>query len=87
MSRVRSGEPLGTALRQILDEVNRAIEDRHYHLGISFFLGVATAEQPLDLLASVWSMEIEPYLDEFFADQPETAKKFSWKQLKGRLPG
>ena len=80
-------ENLGSALRLILEEINRALDDRHYHLGISFFLGVATAEQPLDLLASIWSMEIEPYLDEYFADQPETAKKFAWEQIKERLPG
>jgi len=78
---------LGSALRLILEEVNRGIDDRHYHLGISFFLGIATDEQPLDLLASIWSMEIEPYLDEYFADQPEMAKKFAWEQIRGRLPG
>ena len=78
-------EPLGLALRLILEDINRAIDDRQYHLGISFFLGIATAEKPLDLLASVWSMEIEPYLEEFFADQPETARKFYWDQIKGRL--
>ena len=82
----RGREQLGIALRQVLEEINRAIDDRRYHLGISFFLGVATAEHPSDLLASVWAMEIEPYLEEFFADQPEKAKKFTWDQIRSRLP-
>jgi 5-methylcytosine-specific restriction protein B len=78
-------EAIGVALRQILEEVNRAIDDRHYHLGISYFLDVARVDAPLELLASVWTMEIEPYLDEYFADQVETARRFSWSQIAGRF--
>lgn len=79
-------EALGKELRQVLEEVNRAIDDRHYHLGISYFLGIATAEAPLEFLASVWAMEIEPYLDEYFADQPEASRnRFAWAQIASRF--
>jgi hypothetical protein len=79
-------QALGTTLKQVLEEVNRAIDDRNYHIGISYFMGVATAENPLDLLASVWAMEIEHYLDEYFADQPEASRnRFAWAQIASRF--
>lgn len=79
-------ESLGTTLRRVLEEINSAIDDRHYHIGISYFLGVAQAEAPLEFLASVWAMEIEPYLDEYFADQPEASRsRFAWAQIAARF--
>ena len=76
---------LGETLRQILEEINRAIDDPHYNLGISYFLGIASAESPLEFLASIWVMEIEPYLEEFFAERMETARRFAWARIASRF--
>lgn len=30
-------------------------------------------------------MEIEPYLEEYFFDQPEKLEEFRWQQVQGRV--
>jgi len=54
-------------LIEILKKVNKQIVDKHYELGISFFLRHDLDEQ----LEDIWIMEIEPYLEEYFFDQPD----------------
>jgi 5-methylcytosine-specific restriction protein B len=61
-----------------LKRVNEAIADPHYHLGLSFFLRTDLATQ----LSDIWQMEIEPYLEEFFFDQPEKFAQFRWENVK-----
>jgi 5-methylcytosine-specific restriction enzyme B len=68
-------------LIQKLQEINRAINNPHYALGISFFL----QEELFDHIEDIWNMEIEPYLGEYFFDQPETAQKFSWERVSEDL--
>ena len=66
-------------LVKVLKSVNAAISDRNYHLGTSYFL---TAGSNLsEVLPEIWEGEIEPYLEEYFFDQPETVAAFRWSKL------
>jgi 5-methylcytosine-specific restriction protein B len=68
-------------LIQVLKQLNGQIGDRHYHVGITFFL----LDDLETYLEDIWKMEIEPYLDEYFFDQPEKAKAFQWKQVQSKV--
>jgi hypothetical protein len=72
------------SLLKTLRDVNDLIDDPNYQLGISYFL-----RQDGDLrshLADIWLCEIEPYLEEYFYDQPDKVSSFRWKELvKDRL--
>ncbi len=67
----------------VLEELNRQIGDRHYEVGITYFMSRNIAAQ----IEDVWRMEIEPYLDEYFFDQPEKAASFSWDRVSKRIAG
>jgi hypothetical protein len=59
-------------LIDILNALNKQINDHHYSVGISFFM-------QRDLQSSIediWRMEIEPYLEEYFFDRPDAANNF-----------
>lgn len=64
-----------------LTELNRAIDNPDYAIGISFFLRADLA----DHLADIWQMEIEPYLDEYFFNQPGEVDAFRWDRLRARF--
>ena len=68
-------------LTSILEDVNRAINNKHYQLGISFFLTKTLAEDIQD----IWEMEIEPYLEEYFFDNLEKMDEFLWDNIKTKL--
>lgn len=68
-------------LIQELEALNRAIADKHYELGISFFL----TENLNEHIADIWQMEIEPYLEEYFFDQPDKVDKFRWTAIKSKI--
>ena len=68
-------------LTSILENVNRAINNKHYQLGISFFLTKTLAEDIQD----IWEMEIEPYLEEYFFDNLEKMDEFLWDNIKTKL--
>lgn len=72
-------EPLIATLR----EVNARIDDPHYALGITYFLRPDLAAQ----LADIWRTEIEPYLEEYFFDQPEQVDPFRWQRIAARFGG
>ncbi|MEG4486508.1 AAA family ATPase [Microcoleus sp. D2_18a_B4] len=65
-------------LTSILEDVNRAINNKHYELGISFFLTKTLAEDIQD----IWQMEIEPYLEEYFFDNQAKMDEFLWDKIK-----
>ena len=66
-------------LVNVLKSVNEAIGDRNYHLGTSYFL---TAGSNLtEVLPEIWEGEIEPYLEEYFFDQPAKVQPFRWRGL------
>lgn len=67
------------ALIALLRRVNNEIGDAHYAIGHSFFLRTALVDE----LADIWQLEIEPYLEEYFFDQPERVVAFRWAQVKG----
>lgn len=68
-------------LTSILEDVNRAINNKHYQLGISFFLTKTLAEDIQD----IWQMEIEPYLEEYFFDNQAKMDEFIWDKIKDKL--
>lgn len=75
--RGRTVEPLIEKVTQ----VNNAIGDPNYHVGITFFLDPELE----DNLEAIWTMEIEPYLEEFFFDDPATVDRFRWKKVAREL--
>jgi len=65
-------------LIRVLARLNREIGDPHYAVGITFFL-------LLDLpshIEDIWRMEIEPYLEEYFFDQPDKVAAFHWPRIR-----
>ena len=66
-------------LLKALQAVNAAIDDRNYEIGISFFLKDGAALR--STLKDVWEGEIEPYLEEYFYDQPGKLEPLRWKSL------
>ncbi|MEG4013878.1 MULTISPECIES: McrB family protein [unclassified Microcoleus] len=68
-------------LTSILEDVNQAINNKHYELGISFFLTKTLAQDIQD----IWQMEIEPYLEEYFFDSLEKMNEFLWNKIRDKL--
>ena len=65
----------------VLSKLNRQIGDRHYEVGVTFFLRQDLAEQVED----IWRMEIEPYLEEYFFDQPDRVDAFRWEKIGNEI--
>jgi len=61
-----------------LKQLNNTIGDRHYHVGITYFLRSDLREQ----IEDIWRMEVSPYLEEFFFDEPDKAGRFNWEKVK-----
>ncbi|MBD2537779.1 AAA family ATPase [Coleofasciculus sp. FACHB-SPT36] len=68
-------------LIDVLKRLNNAIADKHYEIGISFFL---TENLPEDI-QDIWLMEIEPYLEEYFFDNLKKVDEFRWDGIKKEL--
>jgi 5-methylcytosine-specific restriction enzyme B len=68
-------------LAQLLKRVNGQINDRNYSIGTTFFLHEDLPES----ISSIWRMEIEPYLEEYFFDQWETIEQFRWTVVQNEL--
>lgn len=68
----------------VLQSVNQEIGDPNYAVGITFFLHPELDKH----LASIWQMEIVPYLEEYFFDNPRRVDPFRWESVRNRmLPG
>ncbi len=67
----------------VLERLNGAISDKHYAVGISFFLDPDIRSK----IADVWEMEIEPYIDELFFDQMDKAANFRWDKVQNDILG
>jgi hypothetical protein len=63
---------------KILQQLNQTINDPHYEVGVSFFLSSNLAED----LENIWTLEIEPYLEEYFFDQLDKINQFRWDQIQ-----
>jgi len=70
-------------LIETLKKLNNQIGDRHYEVGITFFLQKDLG----DHIEDIWQMEIEPYLEEYFFDQPDKVDQFRWGKVKGTIIG
>ncbi|MBC1220363.1 AAA family ATPase [Nostoc sp. UCD121] len=68
-------------LINILEQLNQAIADKNYEIGISFFLTDNLRED----IEDIWRMEIEPYLEEYFFNQLEKVDEFRWDKIKDKL--
>jgi 5-methylcytosine-specific restriction protein B len=68
-------------LIETLERLNKEIANKHYEIGISYFLTENLAAE----LEDIWQMEIEPYLEEYFYDQLEKLDEFRWDKIKQRL--
>ena len=60
-----------------LKRLNSQINDQHYEIGITFFLRADLKTQ----IEAIWTMEIEPYLEEYFFDQSDTVDNFRWSKV------
>jgi hypothetical protein len=67
----------------VLQRVNAAIGDPHYALGVSYFLRRDLAEE----IADIWRMEVEPYLEDIFFDQPEEVAAWRWEAVAPQIVG
>lgn len=78
-----TAQELVSALVRLLQRVNHQINDGQYAIGHSFFMQPNLAS----VLADIWQLEIEPYLEEILFDQPEMVAQFRWQQVQGALIG
>jgi 5-methylcytosine-specific restriction protein B len=70
-------------LIRVLERMNAAINDRHYSVGVTFFLDREIGTRLRDVL----QMEIEPYVEELFFDQQEKAVSFTWEKVEDEIAG
>ena len=75
-----TGFPVARLVEQ-LRILNNRIGDKHYSVGISFFLRPKLREE----LRDIWRAEIEPYLDEYFFDNPQRAEDFRWEKVASKV--
>lgn len=71
---------IGNLITQ-LARLNQHINDPNYALGPTYFLTPNLA----DLLPAIWKLEIEPYLEEYFFDQPQQLAPFRWDTLAATI--
>lgn len=71
------------SLVNALKRVNDIIKDKHYQVGISYFL--ADGANLRATLGAIWAGEIEPYLEEYFYDQPEKMQELRWAKLRSGI--
>ncbi|MCW1969779.1 MAG: AAA family ATPase [Anaerolineae bacterium] len=72
-------DPAG--LIAVLQRLNRQINNPHFALGVSFFLRPELRHE----IESIWRSEIEPYLEEYFFDQPDRLDDFRWERVRGEI--
>jgi len=76
----RTGFPIENLIN-VLSKLNTQIGDPNFEVGISFFIRENLAQD----LGDIWEMEIEPYLEEYFFDQPGIVNEFRWAKVKGEI--
>ncbi|MTJ12339.1 AAA family ATPase [Anabaena sp. UHCC 0187] len=68
-------------LINVLKQLNQAINDKNYEIGISFFLTPNLRED----IEDIWKMEIEPYLEEYFFNNLEKVNEFRWEKIEKQI--
>lgn len=76
----RSGLNVNNLIDQ-LKIVNAAINDPNLEIGPSYFMSPDLKVT----LEGIWRTEIEPYLEEVFADALDRVEPFRWEQVKGKI--
>lgn len=79
--RGKTSDTLLNSLIKLLKRINLHIGDKHFALGIAFFLRTDLAA----VLPDIWQMEVEPYLEEYFFSQPDEVELFRWTQVRQEL--
>jgi MoxR-like ATPase len=59
-------------LIDVLEKINKEIGDKNYYIGISYFMIMPIEDE----IESIWTMEIEPYLEEYFFNQLDKVDEF-----------
>ncbi len=77
-----TGVPVENLIK-VLSRLNAQIGDPNFEVGISFFM----QEDLAQALRDIWEMEIEPYLEEYFFDQPGIVDEFRWAKVEGEIFG
>ena len=72
-----------TGLKAVLQRVNNAIGDPHFHVGVSFFMDEKLGKN----VEAIWKLEIYPYLDEYFFNRKEDLRKFQWDKVAAEIQG
>jgi 5-methylcytosine-specific restriction protein B len=70
-----------SGLVAVIRSLNEAIGNPSYSLGVSYFLRPTLRED----LPAVWSHEIEPYLEEYFFDDPKRVDAFRWPTIADKV--
>lgn len=65
----------------VLRELNEEIGDPHYEIGISYFIRTDLSTQ----IEDIWTMEIEPYLEEHFFNDADKIKNYRWANVKEKI--
>jgi 5-methylcytosine-specific restriction enzyme B len=76
-----AGKDISIKLEQLiglLKRLNSQIDDKNFYIGQSYFL-ISDLEKHIE---DIWRMEIVPYLEEFFFDQPTKVDEFRWEKIK-----
>lgn len=76
----KTGYPI-ERLIAVLKRVNEAIKDPHHALGTSFFMRPDLKSE----IESIWCMEIEPYLEEYFFGQQQKIAPLRWAMVGKEL--
>jgi len=70
-------------LVEVLKRINMDIGDNNYSVGVTFFLVPKIKKH----IKSIWQMEIVPYLEEYFFDDPSRVKNYHWGKISEKLLG
>jgi hypothetical protein len=70
-----------TGLINILQQINTIIDDKHYEVGLSFFLD----HDLKNTISDVWELEIYPYLEELFYSDLGKIEQFRWENIEAKI--
>lgn len=71
-----SGLNIGNLI-DTLEAINDDIDDENFELGFTYFLDLDLDAE----LENVWRFEIEPYLEEYFIDNPGKVREYRWENV------
>jgi 5-methylcytosine-specific restriction enzyme B len=72
-----------TGLIDILERINLDIGDMNYSVGVTFFV-IPNIQKHIK---SIWQMEIEPYLEEYFFDDQSKVDNYRWSNILEKILG